>query len=581
MPATVIVGTQWGDEGKGKIVDRLAQGVAAVVRYQGGHNAGHTIVVEGEKFALQLIPSGVLNPEITPVIGNGVVLDPQVLLAEIEHLQSRGVNCERLVVSAAAHLIFPYHVELDILRENELGAVKIGTTKSGIGPAYEDKAARLGLRLEDLLDPPRFETQLAITLAEKMALFEAKGHTVEFDFQSICDTYLGEYRPKLEPYIADTIGLVHDCLEANQEILLEGAQATYLDIDHGTYPYVTSSNPTVGATATGAGVGPRSINRVIGVAKAYTTRVGSGPFPAELAEGAIADHLVDVGGEYGTNTKRRRRVGWLDVPMLKHSARLNSLTELALTKLDVLCGIDPLRVCVGYELAGREVHNFPVQQRDFEAVTPHYEELAGWEQSLAGLNDPAELPPQAKAYLEFVAEAVGVPIRYVGTGPGREDLLDLGAVQPPATPAMQPSSASANQQAAQAVNNYLVFLNRTASGKPSSAADPSQPKARQRSPEVLQKQLDRIDQQIAEADVLKRLDLEQKRLEIEASLREAAAQQAAGSAASHGSQKQRLEQGFIEHAKAYGAHNNLSYADWRALKVPLGMLRRAGIERSQ
>lgn len=458
MPATVIVGTQWGDEGKGKIVDLLSDEAQVVVRYQGGHNAGHTIIVQREKFALKLIPSGVLNPHITPVIGNGVVVDPQVLIAEIDGLEARGVSCGRLLVSAGAHLIFPYHVELDILREGQrerssagggsIGA--IGTTRSGIGPAYEDKAARLGLRFEDLLSPERFEAQLAVALSEKMALFAAGGHSVDFTFEGIRDAYLGSYRERLEPYIADTTAFMHESLEAERRVLLEGAQATFLDIDHGTYPYVTSSNPVAGATGAGAGVGPGEIDRIIGVAKAYATRVGAGHFPTELrSDGgeaggetggggagggdgtgsqAVADHLVDVGGEYGTNTKRRRRVGWLDVPMLRHAAKLNSLTELAITKLDVLSGIERLRVCVGYRLDGEELAGFPSMQSRFAAVEPIYVDMPGWadgSDAITGARRKADLPAEAVSYLEFVENKVGVPITFVGTGPSREDIVRL------------------------------------------------------------------------------------------------------------------------------------------------------------
>jgi len=425
MPATIVIGTQWGDEGKGKIVDLLAERADVVVRYQGGHNAGHTIIANDQKFALQLIPSGVLNPKATPVIGNGVVLDPSVLISEIQHLEARGVSCRRLLVSSAAHLIFPYHVELDILREKERGDAKIGTTQSGIGPAYEDKAARVGLRMEDFLSPQRFEAQLAANLSDKLAIFKAKSHPVAFTFDSILNTYLNTYRPQLEPYIANTVSFIQNCLDASQKVLLEGAQATFLDLDHGTYPFVTSSNPVAGGVGAGAGVGPRAVNRIIGVAKAYTTRVGSGPFPAELLAGRIADHLVDVGREYGTNTKRRRRVGWFDVPMVKHATRLNSLTELAVTKLDVLTGIENLKVCIGYKVGNKVSKDFPVMQHDFSATTPIYTELAGWETQLSGLHSKTDLPAEAKTYLECLQDSVGVQISYVGTGPSRQDILNF------------------------------------------------------------------------------------------------------------------------------------------------------------
>ena len=354
MPATVVVGTQWGDEGKGKLTDLLAKEMAMVVRYQGGHNAGHTIVVDGESFALQLLPSGVLYDHVVPVIGNGVVVEPSVLLDEIDRVQARGIDCSRLKVSGNAHLILPYHIELDFLAERRLGRNELGTTRRGIGPTYADKALRSGLRVQDLLDAKIFRAKLDQALKEKNSILTRVYNRLPLSADEIAQRYLDELAPRLAPYIADTVGLVHDALEAGQHVLLEGAQATFLDLDHGTYPFVTSSNPVAGGACTGAGIGPRHIDRVIGIAKAYTTRVGSGPFPSELFDGT-GDLLVERGQEFGTNTGRRRRTGWLDTVMLRHAARLNSLSELAVTKLDILDPLASLKVCVAYEHKGEKL----------------------------------------------------------------------------------------------------------------------------------------------------------------------------------------------------------------------------------
>lgn len=423
MPATVVVGTQWGDEGKGKFTDLLSGEMAYVVRYQGGHNAGHTIVVGEERFALQLIPSGVLYDHITPVIGNGVVVDPRVLIAEIDGLTERGIDCSRLKVSGSAHLIFPYHQDLDVVTERHLGKNKLGTTKRGIGPAYGDKAARIGLRVQDMLDERIFREKLDVVLHERNPLLAKVYNRLGYEPEAIVETYLGECLPRLAPHIADTVGLVHDALEANENVLLEGAQATFLDLDHGTYPYVTSSNPVAGGACTGAGVGPRLIDRVMGVTKAYTTRVGFGPFPTELHDD-VADHLVDVGHEYGTNTKRRRRCGWLDTVMIRHAARVNSLSDIAITKLDVLDDLDTLKVCVAYRVGGKEVSTLPYHQSDIHDAEPVYEELPGWKSSLSDVREPGDLPVAARDYLSLVEEASGVPITLVGVGPGRRQYLE-------------------------------------------------------------------------------------------------------------------------------------------------------------
>jgi adenylosuccinate synthase len=424
VPATVVVGTQWGDEGKGKLTDLLAKETSMVVRYQGGHNAGHTIVVDGERFALQLVPSGVLYPHVVPVIGNGVVVDPGVLLEEIDRLEAKGVDCGRLRVSGNAHLILPYHRELDFLAERRLGRNKLGTTRRGIGPTYADKALRVGLRVQDLLDPKIFRTKLEQALKEKNAVLSRVYNRLPLDANEICDRYLGELAPRIETHIADTVALVHEALEAGEQVLLEGAQATFLDLDHGTYPFVTSSNPTAGGACTGAGIGPRHVDRVIGIAKAYTTRVGAGPFPTELFEG-VGDLLVERGHEFGTNTGRRRRAGWFDAVMLRHAARLNSLTELAVMKLDVLDTLDTVRVCVAYDHGGERLTHLPYHQSVVHDVTPVYEELPGWQTDLTSVREPGDLPSKARDYLAVLEEQVGVPITFAGIGPGRDQYVKL------------------------------------------------------------------------------------------------------------------------------------------------------------
>ena len=352
MPGSIVVGTQWGDEGKGRVVDVVARECAHVVRYQGGHNAGHTLVVDGETFALQLIPSGILYDHVVPIIGNGVVVDPYVLLAEIDALSEKGVDCARLMLSPQAHLVLPYHQILDELAEAQLGENKIGTTKRGIGPAYADKASRIGIRVEDLLDPDHLRLRLNSALAERNVLLrDVYGHE-GVDPDALADELIQEVAPRVAPYIGDTIGHLHEALHAGQRVLFEGAQATFLDLDHGTYPFVTSSNPVAGYALVGSGIGPGAIDQVIGIAKAYLTRVGSGPFVTELND-EVGDLLVDVGREYGTNTGRRRRVGWFDAVMARQAVRLNACTEIALTKLDVLDQLETIKVCVAYEVDGQ------------------------------------------------------------------------------------------------------------------------------------------------------------------------------------------------------------------------------------
>jgi len=423
----VVVGAQWGDEGKGKLTDLLAGEMDVVCRYQGGHNAGHRIVVDGETFALQLVPSGVLHANITPVIGNGVVVDPLVLLEEIDHLNARGVDTDRLMVSGNAHLVMPYHQELDRVTERYLGKNALGTTKRGIGPAYADKAARVGLRVQDLLDPKIFRQKLDVVLKEKNAILAKVYNRLPLSAADIAERYLDEYAPRLSPMVGDTVGFLHDTLDAGRNVLLEGAQATFLDVDHGTYPFVTSSNTVAGGACAGSGLGPRHIDQVIGIAKAYLTRVGAGPFPTELVD-ETGDLLVELGNEYGTNTGRRRRVGWFDAVMLRQAVRLNSLSEIALTNLDVLDTFETIRLCVAYETNGTRFTKLPYHQSTLHQVTPIYEELPGWCTDLSQATSLADMPTAARDYVSTLADQIGVPVRLVGVGPGREQFVSFAAV---------------------------------------------------------------------------------------------------------------------------------------------------------
>ena len=426
MPGTVIVGTQWGDEGKGRFTDYLAKESQLVVRYQGGHNAGHRIVVDGDVFALQLVPSGVLYPHVTPIIGNGVVVDPAVLIAELDMLEAKGVNTSQVKLSGNAHLIMPYHQELDRVTERFLGKNKLGTTKRGIGPAYADKALRVGLRVQDLLDPKIFRQKLDLALREKNGVLAKVYNRLPLDADEICADYLAMV-PRLEPMIDDTVHRVHEALDAGMPVLFEGAQATFLDLDHGTYPFVTSSNPIAGGVCTGAGVGPRAIDRVIGVTKAYLTRVGSGPFPTELHEGdPVGDELVSRGREFGTNTGRRRRPGWLDAVMLRHAVRLNSCSEIAITKLDVLTPFAEIKVCVAYEGDdGTRYDHVPYHQSVMHKVRPVYETLPGWQCEIDDAERIEQLPEAARDYVKFVESLAGVPVSFVAVGPDRAQTVVL------------------------------------------------------------------------------------------------------------------------------------------------------------
>lgn len=422
MPATVVVGTQWGDEGKGKLTDLLAHDMDVVVRYQGGHNAGYRIVVNGEAFSLQLVPAGILNPNITPVIGNGVVVDPAVLLDELDRLGEKGVDTSRLVLSGNAHLIMPYHQELDRLTERFLGKNALGTTKRGIGPAYADKSSRVGLRVQDLLDPKIFREKLDVVLHEKNLLLTKIYNRPAMSAKDIAERYLDELTPRLAPMIGDTVAIVHDALDRGQRILLESTQATFLDLDHGTYPFVTSSNPVAGGACAGSGLGPLDITDVVGIAKAYVTRVGAGPFPTEL-DGELDTLLVERGQEFGTNTGRRRRVGWFDAVMARQAARLNSLTEIALTKLDVLDTLEEIKVCVGYEARGVHYDFPPYHQSILHDVSPVYETVPGWQSDITSATKYDDLPSAAQNYIKFLESVIGVPISVVGVGPGREQFV--------------------------------------------------------------------------------------------------------------------------------------------------------------
>jgi adenylosuccinate synthase len=422
MPAIVIVGTQWGDEGKGKATDLLADDVQFVVRYQGGNNAGHTIIVGDRTLKLHLVPSGVMYPHVTPVIGDGVVVDPGVLLGELDGLVEQGLDVSRLKISGNAHLIMPYHRELDAITERHLGRQKLGTTKRGIGPCYADKASRVGLRVQDLYDMKIFREKLDAALQQKNALLTRVYNRMPMKAIDI-ETEYAVYAERLQPYIADTVSLLHEGLERGENLLLEGAQGTLLDLDHGTYPFVTSSNPVAGGAMTGAGLGPKHITDVIGITKAYVTRVGSGPFPTELHD-EVGERMTEIGREYGTTTGRRRRVGWFDAVLARYAGRVNGLTHHFLTKLDVLSDFDTLKVCRAYRYQDEEFEHFPPHQTAFHHAEPVYEELPGWTEDITGVTRFADLPKNAQGYVERLEELCGVPIRWVSVGPERDQTLD-------------------------------------------------------------------------------------------------------------------------------------------------------------
>jgi adenylosuccinate synthase len=422
MPATVIVGAQWGDEGKGKIVDLLAQHSDFVCRYQGGPNAGHTIVCDGETFKLHHVPSGILSDGKICVVGAGCVVDPGLLVEEIDELERRGVTTAGLRVSGNAHLIMPWHVAIDSASERRLGKLQIGTTRRGIGPAYADKAARLGIRVQDILDPKILRQKFETALAEKNTVLERLHDAAPLQVEELAER-MESFAQRLRPYVADTSLLVDHALKEGRRVLLEGAQGTLLDLDHGTYPFVTSSNPIAGAAATGTGIGPTRIDSVVGVAKAYVTRVGEGPFPTEI-EGPDQARVRELGGEYGTTTGRERRCGWLDLVGLRFAVRVNGMTSLALTKLDVLSSFDQLPVCARYRLAdGTETEEIPAHQTDFHHARPVYETLPGWNEPLDSVEHLEELPEAARRYVEYVERAVDVEVTMIGTGADRERVL--------------------------------------------------------------------------------------------------------------------------------------------------------------
>jgi adenylosuccinate synthase len=421
MPAIVLLGAQWGDEGKGKATDLLGDRVDYVVRYQGGNNAGHTVVIGDQKYALHLLPSGILSPNVIPVIGNGVVIDPAVLLTEIKGLNERGIDTSKLKISTNAHLITPYHRTIDKVSERFLGKSKIGTTGRGIGPAYADKINRIGIRVQDLFDPSILKQKIEAALHDKnqilIKVFNRKGITVD----EVLDEYLG-YAQVLKPYVADTALLLDQALKSGKNVLLEGSQGTLLDVDHGTYPFVTSSNPTAGGASTGSGIGPTKITRVIGILKAYTTRVGSGPFPTELFD-ADGDALRKIGGEVGVTTGRNRRCGWFDAPIARYAVRVNGLTDFFLTKLDVLTGWEKIPVCVAYEVDGVRIEELPASQTDFHHAKPIYEYLPGWKENISKAKSVEDLPNNAKEYVKFLEKVSGAPISAIGVGPGRDETI--------------------------------------------------------------------------------------------------------------------------------------------------------------
>jgi len=422
MSTVVLVGAQWGDEGKGKVTDFLARQAEMVVRYQGGNNAGHTVVADGQTYKLHLIPSGILYADKQCLIGNGVVIDPGVLLEELDTLEGQGVNTANLRISPRAHVIFPYHLSIDIAEEESKGNRKIGTTSRGIGPAYTDKASRVGMRIIELIDQDELAENLSSTLeAKNKVLSRLYGVEKSFDYQQMLEQYTG-YANRLKKYVADISVLVNEAIERGAKILFEGAQGTLLDIDHGTYPYVTSSHPIAGAACLGAGVGPTKINTVVGVAKAYITRVGEGPFPTELLD-ELGELIRERGFEFGTTTGRPRRCGWYDAVIARYAARVNGLTYLAITKLDVLSGLETLKICTGYRYKGEIINEFPASLKYLAQCEPVYQEFPGWQEDISAVTDYSELPQAAKDYVKHLEEFSGVPVAMVSIGAGREQTL--------------------------------------------------------------------------------------------------------------------------------------------------------------
>lgn len=426
MTSVVVVGTQWGDEGKGKITDFLSAGAEVIARYQGGDNAGHTIVIDGKKFKLHLIPSGIFFPEKISVIGNGMVVNPKSLVRELAYLHGEGVTTDNLRISDRAHVILPYHIELDRLQEESKGDNKIGTTIKGIGPAYMDKASRVGIRIADLLDREVFAERLRINLEEKNRVFTKMYDAQPLDFDAIFEEYYN-YGQEIKQYVTDTSVILNDALDAGKKVLFEGAQGVMLDIDQGTYPFVTSSNPVAGGVTIGSGVGPSKITKVVGVCKAYTSRVGDGPFPTELFD-EIGDRIREIGKEYGTTTGRPRRVGWFDSVVMRHSRRVSGITNLCLNSIDVLSGLDTVKICVAYDLDGERIDYYPASLEKLKRCKPIFEELPGWSEDITGVRSLEELPENARNYVHRIAELVGVDILTFSVGPDRDQTNILSDV---------------------------------------------------------------------------------------------------------------------------------------------------------
>ncbi|WP_134702335.1 adenylosuccinate synthase [Ammoniphilus sp. YIM 78166] len=418
MSSVVVVGTQWGDEGKGKITDYLAEKAEVVARYQGGNNAGHTIVFNGQKYKLHLIPSGIFYKEKICVIGNGMVVDPRALVQELEYLHSHNVSTDNLRISDRAHVILPYHLKLDLVEEASKGDNKIGTTGKGIGPAYMDKAARVGIRMADLMDAKEFEKKLRRNLVDKNRVLEKMYETEGFEAEAIMEEYLA-VAEKIRPYVVDTSVVLNDAIDSGKRVLFEGAQGVMLDIDQGTYPFVTSSNPVAGGVTIGSGVGPTKINQVVGVAKAYTSRVGDGPFPTELND-EIGNRIREVGKEYGTTTGRPRRVGWFDSVVVRHARRVSGITGLSLNSIDVLTGIPTLKICTAYTYKGQTIDSYPANLNVLADCEPVYEELPGWTEDITACKTLEELPENARHYIERISSLTGIPIAIFSVGPGRE-----------------------------------------------------------------------------------------------------------------------------------------------------------------
>ena len=423
MSSIVIMGSQWGDEGKGKMTDWLAQKADMIVRYQGGNNAGHTIAFNGKTYKLQLIPSGIFEPQKINVIGNGVVVNPKALLGELQMLKDAGVTPSNLKISSRAHLILPYHIQLDIAQEKQRGDQKVGTTHNGIGPAYMDKAARIGIRMCDLLEKDTFAAKLKENLVQKNALFEKIYDEEPFDFDSLFNEYY-EYGQQLKAYVTDTSVLVNEAISAGKNVLFEGAQGIMLDLDHGTYPYVTSSNPVVGGALAGAGVGPQSLTKMVGVCKAYSTRVGEGPFPTELTN-ETGDWIREKAHEYGTVTGRPRRIGWFDAVAMRHAKRVSGMNCLSLNLLDIFTGLKKVKICTAYMLDGKQIDYYPASLKELERCEPVYEEFDGWTEDISTVTEYDQLPANAKKYLKRIEELTGLQLMTVSVGPSREQTITL------------------------------------------------------------------------------------------------------------------------------------------------------------